>query len=347
MDPASALIGRVIVVGSINVDLVFSVPRLPRAGETVTGGTFARHHGGKGANQAVAAARAGGAVHLIGAVGEDDGGAALDALAAEGVDTAAVTRLPCVPTGHAAVIVDSCGENQIAVAPGANAEVTREHVRASLEDLGVTRRDVIVLCFELADPPLLAAAAAARQADAAVVVNPAPARAYDPELLRRAVITPNRRELAALCAGPGATAPPGTAFPGDTPDPGGPHPGGPEPPADAGPGGTARAAALSLASRTAGRVIATLGADGALLAAGGLAEHFPGHRVEVRDTTGAGDTLTGVLAASLAAGIDVRAALRRAVAAAALAVTSTGAREGMPRRREIDALLAEDAKHQT
>src|SRR6266571_3946571 len=98
MDPASALIGRVIVVGSINVDLVLSVPRLPRPGETVTGGTFARHHGGKGANQAVAAARAGGTVRLVGAVGGDDGRAALDALAAEGVDTAAVARLPGVQT---------------------------------------------------------------------------------------------------------------------------------------------------------------------------------------------------------------------------------------------------------
>jgi ribokinase len=307
--------GRVVVVGSINVDLVLRVPRLPRPGETVTGGTFARHHGGKGANQAVAAARAGAAVFAVGAVGgggDRDGQESLVALAAAGVNVSAVARIPGQHTGHAAVIVDASGENQIAVAPGANAAVTADHVRRFLDALAVTREDVIVLSFELDDAPLLAAAAAARQAGAALVVNPAPARECDLDLLRGAVLTPNGQELMTLAGTGGVTV--------DAAQP--------------------AAAASGLSARTGGPVIATLGERGALLADGARTEFFPGHRVTARDTTGAGDTLTGVLAASLAAGSDVASALRRGVAAAALAVTQVGARAGMPASAEIDALLA-------
>ncbi len=347
---------RAIVVGSINLDLVLRMPRLPRAGETVTGGTFARHHGGKGANQAVAAARAGADVHLVGAVGEDDGQDSLDALAAEGVDVSGVATLHGQHTGHAAVIVDGSGENQIAVAPGANAAVTAGHVRRCLGALAITRQDVIVLSFELMDAPLLVAATAARQAGATLVVNPAQAREADPGLLRDAVLTPNRHELAALSTARGGDPPQphAGASPGGT-DGGagggaagragggaaGPAGGGAAGPAGGGAGGMGPAASV-LARRTGGRVIATLGKDGALLADGTRVEYFPGHLVTVRDTTGAGDTLTGVLTAGLAAGSDLRTAVRRAVAAAALAVTHAGAREGMPGAGEIDALLAAD-----
>ena len=192
---------RVIVVGSINLDLVLCMPRLPRAGETVTGGTLARHHGGKGANQAVAAARVGADTHVVGAVGEDDGQDSLSALAAEGVDIGGVARLPGEHTGHAVVIVDGSGENQIAVAPGANAAVAPGHVRRCLGALALTGKDVVVLSFELMDAPLLEAAFAARKAGAALVINPAPARECDPVLLRGAILTPNRHELAALGTG--------------------------------------------------------------------------------------------------------------------------------------------------
>lgn len=315
MEAADGGAGRVIVVGSINLDLVLRVPRLPRAGETVTGGTLTRHHGGKGANQAVAAARAGADVHMIGAVGEDDGRAAMDALAADGVQTAAVARLRGEATGHAIVIVDDAGENQIAVAPGANAAVAPGLVGSHLSGLRITERDVVVLSFELADPPLLVAAAAAGKAGAALLVNPAPARECDPRLLRGAIITPNRHELAAML---------GAAALGTGAD------------------GIAHAATL-LARRTAGHVIATLGPQGALLADGTTAARFPGHHVTTHDTTGAGDALTGVLAAGLAAGEGLQEALRRAVAAGALAVTRVGAREGMPRTGDIDAMLAAEA----
>ena len=200
--------GRVIVVGSINFDLVLRLPRLPNAGETVTGGSLERHHGGKGANQAVAAARAGAEVHLIGAVGEDDGQAALDALAAERVNVSAIARLPGQHTGHAVVMVEaSSGENQIAVAPGANAAVTSRRMSGVASTRSrLTGRDVIVLSFELMDPPLLAAAAAARGAGATLVVNPAPARECDPEVLRGAVLTPNRHEAMVLGSGHHGTA---------------------------------------------------------------------------------------------------------------------------------------------
>ena len=323
--------GRVIVVGSINVDVVMRLPRLPAPGETVAGGVSSRHHGGKGANQAVAAARAGAVVHMIGAVGARDGEDAVAALSSEGITVSAVARCEA-PTGLAAVLVDATsGENQIALAAGANELVTPAHVRESLTGLGLVPADVVVLSFELPEAPLRAAAAAARDARARLVVNPAPAREGFAGLLAGAIATPNVPELAALvtqCGLRGAM--------------------------------TSQAAAMALAGHTGGPVVATMGADGALLADTGLAdtgladtgpadtgpggesatEHFAGHQVTAVDTTGAGDTLTGVLAASLAQGYDLRASVRRAVAAAALAVTQPGARAGMPTTAEIERLLS-------
>jgi ribokinase len=360
--------GRVIVVGSINVDLVMRLPRLPAPGETVLGGLSARHQGGKGANQAVAAARAGAVVHMIGAVGAHDGEEAVAALSAEGIAVDGVTRCD-VPTGLAAVLVDAeSGENQIAVASGANDLVNPAQVRGSLTALGLRPADVVVLSFELPEAPLRAAAVAARAAGARLVVNPAPATDGRAGLLAQAIVTPNMPELATLVTQSGLTS-----------------------------GMTPQAAAMALARRTGGPVIATMGADGALLAEAGpagtvragtvrggtggavrgeavrggavrgdavprdavrggagaeqagpeqarpgeagTAEHFAGHRVSAVDTTGAGDTLTGVLAASLALGYELRASVRRAVAAAALAVTKPGARAGMPTTAEIERLL--------
>jgi ribokinase len=303
---ASAL-GRVIVVGSINVDLVMRLPRLPAAGETVLGGVLGRHQGGKGANQAVAAARAGAHVYMIGAVGAPDGQDGLRELAAEGIDVTHVARCEG-PTGLAAVLVDqSSGENQIAVAPGANDLVTVDLVDEAMQALDPGPDDVVVLSFELPGPPLLLAADLARYTGARLVVNPAPARADLAAVLTGAIITPNQHELTAYVTGEVA----GTA-----------------------------ARAVALASQTGAPVLVTLGADGALLAHGGITEHFPGHRVDAVDTTGAGDTLTGVLAASLAGGNPLRFSVQRAIAAAGLAVTGPGARTAMPTAAAIEALLA-------
>ncbi len=305
MGTGSIPAGRVVVVGSINVDLVMRVPGLPAAGETVLGGVFSRHDGGKGANQAVAAARAGALVHMVGAVGERDGDDPIACLAAEGIGVQHVARVDA-PTGRAFVLVDSgTGENQIAVAPGANDLVDADQVDEALTTFDLTPADVVLLSFELPRVPLLVAAGIATWIGARVVVNPAPARPAYEDVLTGAISTPNAGELASLVA------------------------------SQAGP----RAAAEELAGRTGAPVVVTLGPDGALLAGSGPARHYPGHRVEVRDTTGAGDTLTGVLAAGLAAGLDLPSSVRRAVAAAALAVTRDGARTAMPTAAEVDSML--------
>jgi len=307
--------GRVIVVGSVNVDLVMRLPQLPTPGQTVIGGTLARHDGGKGANQAVAAARAGAAAFMVGAVGASDGQPSVDALAADGVDVTAIHRVS-EPTGHAIVLVDSgLGENEIAVAAGANELVSAGHVSAALEWLCLTPADVLVLSFELPAAALQAAADAARQAGMHLVVNPAPVLPRSLDLLTGATITPNAGELAAIA---GIAGLPGQRGPATEPDP----------------------TATALARRTGAPVIVTLGPDGALLALPHRAEHFPGYRVDVRDTTGAGDTFTGVLAASLATGLPLADCVGRAVAASALAVTRDGARPGMPTAAAIDEFLA-------
>jgi ribokinase len=299
--------GRVVVVGSINLDLVIRLPRLPGPGETVLGGELTHQHGGKGANQAVAAARAGAAVYLVGAVGATDGQDSADALAASGVDVSWVRRCGEL-TGRAVVLVaDASGENQIAVVPGANAAVSADDVVAAFGALELGRDDVLVLSCELPGAPLRLAADLARRTGARLVVNPAPADKDCVELLVGAIATPNERELGLLAADGGQSV---------------------------------TEAAMALSGRTGGPVVVTLGARGALLADSGHVEHFAAPQVDVRDTTGAGDTLTGVLAASLTTGHELSSAVRRGVAAAALAVTRDGARAGMPTAVEIDRLLA-------
>lgn len=296
--------GRVVVVGSVNVDLVMRLPALPAPGQTVLGGVLARAEGGKGANQAVAAARAGADVHVIAAVGRADGDESLAALTAEGVNVSAVARL-AGPTGHAFVLVDASGENQIAVASGANGRLSAARVATALGSLRLAAADVVVLSFEVPSTALRAAASAAARAGSQLVVNPGPARPRSIDVLAGAIATPNVHELAAFADGPPAEA------------------------------------ARALADKTGGAVIVTLGPDGALLAGAGQRAplHVRGHRVAVRDTTGAGDTFTGVLAASLAAGLPLPECARRAVAASALAVTGDGARGAMPSAAAVDALL--------
>lgn len=320
--------GRVIVVASINVDLVMRLPRLPGAGQTVIGGVLTRQDGGKGANQAVAAARAGAAVRVIGAVGEQDGDDSVSALAAEGVDVSAVARV-AAPTGHAVVLVeDGSGDNQIAVASGANAVLSAAHVTSALAAVQLGPADVVVLSFELPEPALQATVLVAAASGARLVVNPAPAELSYASLLAGAITTPNAGELAALTGLGVADA--------ELTD---------DERADASLAtselASVSARAVTLAERTGAPVLATLGANGAVLALADAdgPEYFPAYRVHVRDTTGAGDTLTGVLAAGLASGSDLRDSVSRAMAAAALAVTRDGARTAMPTAAEIDELL--------
>jgi ribokinase len=298
---------EVVIVGSVNADLVVSVRLLPVAGETVTGGTFARHGGGKGANQAVAAARAGGRVALVGAVGADDlGDEALRELSEEGIDVSSVARLDDVATGVAAIVVDERGENLIAVASGANAALGGDEVASALARLlGAARgsRGVVLLSHEVPEAAVVAGIEAARGAGWTAVLNPAPARAL-PDDVVGVVLTPNADEARALADADGPEA-----------------------------------AARSLAERTRAPVLVTLGADGALLLDGDRVERLPAARVEVVDTTGAGDTVNGALAAELAAGRLLQEAARFAVTAAALSTRAAGARAGMPRRAEVIAAL--------
>jgi len=288
-------VGDVVVVGSINVDLTVRAPRLPGRGETVTGGTAHRGGGGKGANQAVAAARAGAAVALVAAVGDDDlGAAAVAELRAEGVDVDGVATVAGAATGIALIVVDAAGENQIAVASGANHRLEAAAVEAALR--GGRAGACVLISFEIPDAAVLAGArhAAARDdAGAPLLVNPAPARPLPDGLAACApILTPNQHEAHALC---------GEADP--------------------------HGAALALAALTGAPAIVTLGADGALVAdPGGAVSHHPAPRVAAVDATGAGDVFNGVLAAALADGSPLRDAVDRAVQAAAESVTRAGAR---------------------
>ena len=197
--------GRVIVVGSVNEDLVVSTERLPAPGETVIGGRFAQHHGGKGGNQAVAAARLGARTFFIGAVGDDAfGRAARAALEAEGVDVAGLFTLPDEATGVALIVVDEAGENSIAVASGANAALDSVQVRAALKKLDLKRADVVLVGHEIRTGATHEALRVARIAKATTILNPAPAHGLERPTLELAdVLTPNEGELATLVGGRG------------------------------------------------------------------------------------------------------------------------------------------------
>lgn len=294
--------GRVVVVGSINVDLVVTAERLPLPGETVLGGRFAQHPGGKGANQAVAAARVGAQVTMIGTVGTDaHGDIALASLTVEGVDVTRVRRVP-QPTGVALIAVGPRGENQIVVAPGANEELTVGDI--SLGELGDD--GVLLTDHEIPAAVTLAALRAAREAGWTPILDPAPARALSADVLQLGpILTPNEHELLVAI--------------GDD---------------------NAQAAVASLAERNRGPLIVTQGPAGALLVEDGRSQRFPGFPAPaVIDTTGAGDAFTGVLAAWLAEGKPLGAAIQAANAAGALAVSAAGARGGMPHRDELLGLI--------
>ena len=291
---------RVCIVGSINIDLVVAADRLPRPGETVLGGRFSVHDGGKGANQAVAAARAGAMVSMIGAVGHDDHGRrALAALEAEGVDVSRVRQLDGEPTGVAIIAVGPRGENQIVVAPGANATFTLDD--GDLERIAAA--DVLLTNHEVPNAVIVQALRAAAEGDVRAILNPAPARGIPAEVLRLGpILTPNEHELV-VAIGNDET----------------------------------ESALDELTARHAGPVVVTQGPAGALLAQVDRRERFPGFPApDVVDTTGAGDTFNGVLATWLAGGASIEDAIVAANAAASLSVGAAGAREGMPRREAIE-----------
>ncbi|QDY08199.1 ribokinase [Micromonospora sp. HM134] len=292
----------IVVVGSLNVDVVVPLHELPAPGQTVLGAAdHRRAGGGKGANQAVAAARLGRRVAMVGAVGIDaDGDWLLGLIAAEGVATEAVLRAPR-PTGQAIVLVTADGDSTIAVSSGANMWLAAEHLGPLRDLLGSARA---VLLQQEVDAAVVAEAV--RLAEGLVVLNPAPARPVDPATLARVdVLVPNRGELAALAGAP---------------------------PTDA---GVDALAAMARSLGTRGPVVVTLGADGALVVTTDRQWLIPAERVDAVDATGAGDTFCAALSDALLDGAAIDEAARWASRAAAVTVTRPGAMEAAPRRVEV------------
>jgi len=298
---------RVTVLGSLNMDISVTVPRLPEPGATVLGSAARFTPGGKGANQAVAAARLGASVRLAGCVGDDDfGRRLLAALADEGVDAGAVRTVTGTPTGLAMISVDRAGENLITVAPGANHEVSGDQAAAAAghDD------DILVICAEI-PVPAIRSALQARPPGSRCVLNLAPAPERAAALVASAGenldwLVVNETEAAAVLGRPVSGL------------------------ADA-----ARAAGQLVAAGTRHAVV-TAGAHGAALAQGAeSAQVIKAFPVEAVDTVGAGDTFVGALAVALAAGVPAAEAVRAAAAAGATAATRPGAQAGMPRPADI------------
>ncbi len=300
---------RVVVVGSSNTDMIIRLDRIPKPGETILGGRFVTAAGGKGANQAVGAARAGGAVTFVARVGRDMfGDRAVAGFRHDGIDVRHVSRDPSAPSGVALIFVAKDGENSIAVASGANARLAPADVTRARPALG--RADILLVQLEIPLPTVRAALDHAAARRVPVILNPAPARSLSPALLRRVtILTPNESE-ASLLTGIKVVS---TA--------------------------TAARAARALLDKGCRTVVVTLGAQGAWVANAELNQLVPGFRVTPVDTTAAGDVFNGALAVALAEGQPLLEAVRFANAAGALSVTKLGAQPSAPARREIDRLL--------
>lgn len=296
----------IVVFGSINLDLVTPVERLPGAGETVMGAAYALHPGGKGANQALAARRYGAEVALVGAVGRDGfAETALALLAADGVDLTRVARIEA-PTGAAFIAVDAEGANQIVVAAGANAQAKA----AALESLPLGEGDILMLQREVPESECVAAARLMKRAGGRVILNLAPAGAPDPALLDSLdILIVNEHEALVLAQALG--------WPEREPDD----------------------IARRLDAERGIACIATLGAAGAVGWQGGVRRRLDAPRVAVVDTVAAGDSFAGAFAAALAAGFGFSGALQRGLAAGSLACTGIGAQPSVPRREAIEALV--------
>lgn len=302
---------RILVVGSSNTDMIIKMERIPRPGETIVGGDFLTAAGGKGANQAVAAARAGGRVTFIARVGSDPlGEEAVAGLVREGINVGHVVRDPAAPSGVALIFVGGNGENSIGVAPGANNRLSPADVQAAQN--AFSGEAILVLQLEMPLETVEAAAQMAKQAGIPVILNPAPARPLPGNLLGNvSILTPNETEAELLT---------GIKIDGAE---------------------SAGKAAGQLLARGVGMVIITLGAKGAFAASAAGCRFVPGFVVEAIDTTAAGDTFNGALAVALAEGREFDQAVRFAHAAAAISVTRLGAQPSVPTRAEIEKFLAE------
>lgn len=298
---------KIVIVGSLNMDLVIRAERLPRPGETLAGDTFSTVAGGKGANQAVAAARLGASVAMIGCVGADAYGASLrSALLAEGIDCQAVTLLEQVSTGIASIVVDANSQNAIMIVAGANGELAPAHIEQC--DTLLQAAEIVICQLEVPMPTVRHTLMRARQLGKTVILNPAPAVGPLPDDWYPLIdwLIPNESEAFAL-----------TGITVDSPV-------------------AAEQAARQLLAAGAGNVIITLGERGVVHAAAQGCEHLTAPVVKALDTTAAGDTFVGGFAAALACGQSESAAVRFGQKAAAVSVTRAGAQPSIPTFAEIE-----------
>ncbi len=304
--------GEIVVVGSSNTDMILQMDHIPRPGETVLGGRFTMAAGGKGANQAVAAARAGGRVTFLARVGDDVfGRQAVAGFARDGINVDFILQDREASSGVALIFVAEGGENSIGVASGANGRLSPADVDATAARIAAA--NVLVMQLETPIETVRRAAETAAGQGVCVILNPAPARALADDLLQHVtVLTPNEHEAERLTGIEVADV-----------------------------DGAARAAAALQASGIE-TVIVTLGARGVFVASGEFTGAVPAFPVEPVDTTAAGDVFNGALAVLLAENQPLLSAVRFASAAAALSVTRLGAQPSAPRRRDIEALLKDD-----
>lgn len=296
---------KVVIVGSFMLDLVVKAPRRPQKGETLVGTDFGMFTGGKGYNQAVAAARLGAEVHMVGRLGADYfGDLFMQAMARDGIHTDFVVRDPEVGTGVGTPVVDADGDNSIVIIPRANMRLTPADVEQAAD--AIAAADVLLLQLEVPLEASLRAAEIAHKHGAKVILNPAPARELPDEFLRPMdILTPNEIETAMLTGLPTGNL------------------------------AQVELAATVLLARGGEAVVVTLGERGALLVTHDLAHHIPGYTVPVVDTTAAGDAFCGALAVALARGVALEPAVRYANAAGALAVTVMGAEPSMPAAEKL------------
>ncbi len=299
----------IVVVGSSNTDLIIKVPRIPKPGETILGGEFSTAAGGKGANQAIAAARAGGKVSFIARIGDDNYGlTALTGFRKNKINTEYVTPDPDIPSGTALILVDEKGENSIAVASGANARLSVGDVMEAKRQ--IEKADLLLMQLETPIETIRAAATIAGYSNTKVILNPAPAQVLDDDLLSKIdIVTPNESEAELLTGIAVVDIQSGTE------------------------------AAHLLLKRGVKYVVITMGSKGALLCSLDESQLISGFSVKPVDTTAAGDTFNGALALAISEGQNLPDSVRFANAAAALSVTKLGAQPSIPDRTEIIKLL--------
>jgi len=303
------MMDSIVVIGSSNTDMIVQTPHIPKPGETILGGTFCTAAGGKGANQAVSCARAGGQVTLVARVGKDMfGDQALQGFRVDGINVDHVGQDPAAPSGVALIIVDEQGENSIAVASGANGKLSVADVEAAAG--AINSAGIVLMQLEVPIDTVEAGARMAQAQGAQVILNPAPAQALSDALLQNVtILTPNETEAQMLT---------GIAVQDEA---------------------GAQAAAELLRKKGVEVVIITLGAAGAYVHAEDFQGMVSGFKVDPVDTTAAGDTFNGTLAVALAEGMSIEQAVIFAHAAAALSVTKLGAQPSAPDRKAIDQFL--------